>query len=221
MSASVFRRRVARSLLAFLLAVVAAIALANARILTRHRDRLYASVDQIPARRVAVVLGANPVTAAGNPNLHFVSRMDATAALFHAGKVRHVLVSGDNHHRDYDEPTAMKQALVARDVPPEAITCDYAGFRTHDSITRAQIVFGLQQCTIVTQSYHNPRALEIARAHGLDTIGFCAADVPFRHSLRTELREVIARTTTMIDLYVLHRQPRFIGRFEPILVAQN
>ncbi len=217
----IIRQQVVRGLIILGLTGLVGIGAANWRMLTRHPERLFTALEKIPERRVALVLGANPLTSSGHPNLHFVYRMDATAALFHAGKIGHVLVSGDNHFSTYDEPTAMKAALVARGVPAEAITCDFAGFRTLDSVKRAQAVFGLTQCTIVTQRYHLPRALEIARVCGLDAIGFCTSDLPIRHSLRTELREIIARTMATIDLYVLHRQPRFTGPFEPIIISER
>ncbi len=96
-------------------------------------------------------------------------------------------------------------------MPAAAITCDYAGFRTLDSVIRARQVFGLDACTIVTQRYHNTRALEVARATGLDAVGFCTQDVEMRHSIRTEIREIASRTVAILDLYVWHRQPRFPG----------
>lgn len=200
---------------------VAFVAAANYAIVVRHRAQLFSELEAVPRRDVGLVLGANPVTSSGRPNLHFNSRIEAAAALFHAGKVRHLLVSGDNHRRDYDEPTAMKQALVARGVPAEAITCDFAGFRTLDSVVRAGAVFGLSSCTIVSQRYHNTRALEIARAHGLDAVAFCSRDVPALHSLRTEAREVLARAVTILDLYLWHRQPHFSGPYEPIRIARR
>ncbi|MES2695155.1 MAG: ElyC/SanA/YdcF family protein [Verrucomicrobiota bacterium] len=194
---------------------------ANYAILQRQKGRVFSNVATVPAREVALVLGANPLTSGGQPNLHFAYRIEAAAALFHAGKVRHLLVSGDNHHRDYDEPTAMKNALIARGVPAAAITCDYAGFRTLDSVVRAHKVFGLRSFTIVSQGYHTARALEIARVHDLDAIAFRSRDVPNAFSLRTRVREVLARADTMLDLHVWHRGPRFPGPHEPIRLARK
>ena len=184
---------------------------ANLHILRANRDRLYTRTEDIPARETGLVLGANRVLGDGRPNLYFTYRMDAAAALYHAGKVRRLLVSGDNGHTGYDEPGMMKAALVARGVPASAIVCDYAGFRTLDSVIRAQNVFGLRSCVIITQRYHNTRALEVARATGLDAVGFCARDVDLRGSVRAELREVASRTVAMLDLYVWRKQPRFPG----------
>lgn len=214
-------RLVLRTLVTLALLDGAYLLLANLAIVQRHRDALFEDPADMPQRDVAVVLGTSPRTASGRPNLHFVNRIDAAARLYHAGKVRHLLVSGDNGRKDYDEPSAMKHALIARGVPAAAITCDFAGFRTLDSVVRAKNVFGLRSCTIVSQRYHNSRALEIARAHGLDAVAFCAPDVPRSHSLKTELREIAARGVILLQLYALHSQPRFSGPAEPIRLARN
>lgn len=215
------RRRVPKILLAGVLFIGLCVTLANWQIVRRNSGRLVAEIAQLPACDVALVLGANARLSDGRQNLHFENRMDAAALLYRSGRVKHLLVSGDNHARSYDEPTMMRNALRVRGVPDTAITSDYAGFRTLDSVVRAQEVFGLRRCIIVTQRYHNTRALEIAHAHGLEAWGWCAADVQFVHSLRTELREVLARSLTLLDLYVWHRQPRFLGKPEPIRVASN
>lgn len=207
-------------LVTFALLAALFVAFANVRILTQNADRLFTRETDTPARDIALVIGASPTLSDGRPNLHFSSRIDAAAHLYHAGKVRHLLVSGDNGRASYNEPHAMRDALIARGVPAEAITCDYAGFRTLDSVIRAHRIFSAQQLTIVTQRYHNTRALAIARHEGIDAIGFCSADVNLRESLRTELREVLARAATIVDLHILHRAPRFLGPAEPILASR-
>lgn len=201
-----------------MLGVVLFVAAANIFVITRNQGRLTADIADVPPREVGVVFGAAPFLRDGRANLHFAYRIDAAAQLYHSGKVRHLLVSGDNHRRDYDEPTAMKAALVAKGVPADAITCDYAGFRTLDTVARAKEVFGLTSCVLITQRYHNTRALEVARAYDIDAVGFCTRDVPALHSIQTELREIAARTVAFLDLYVWHRGPRFDGPFEPIRI---
>jgi SanA protein len=217
----VFQKRIMRVGLLVAIGCALGVAIANVAIVERNRARLFSDLGAVPFREVGLVLGTSPVTSSGKTNLHFAYRIEAAAALYHAGKVRHLLVSGDNHRADYDEPSAMKRALVARGVPAEAITCDYAGFRTLDSVVRARCVFGLGECTIVSQRYHNTRALEIARAQEIDAVAFCTREVPAVHALRTEVREVLARAMTVLDLYVWHRGPHFAGPYEPILVARE
>jgi len=128
-------------------------------------------------------------------------------------------VSGDNHVANYDEPTDMMNALVAAGVPTNAITCDYAGFRTLDSVVRANTVFGLKKFTIVTEEFHCPRALWIAQQHGLNTVAFAAPDLSARWSLRVKARRVVARVLCGLDLYVLNRSPRFSGPPEPLVLT--
>ena len=182
--------------------------------------RIFRSESAVPERAVGLVLGTSRETCHGKPNLHFNQRIGAAAALFRAGKVRHLLVSGDNHIASYNEPDDMRAALMAAGVPASAITCDYAGFRTLDSVVRAKEIFGLSQCTIISEEFHCPRALWIARQHGLDAIAFAAPDVGLKSwSLRADVREQFARSWCAVDLYLLHRAPKFLGPKETILVG--
>lgn len=182
-------------------------------------NRVFHTIENIPTNEVAVVLGTGKLTARGNPNLHFTQRIEAAVALFNSGKVRHLIVSGDNSVKTYDEPTDMRDALIAAGVPLEAITCDYAGFRTLDSIVRAHTVFGLTNFTIITEAFHCPRAIWIGRRHGLEVVAFAAPDLSARWSARVKLREALARTWCAVDLYVLNRQPKFSGPPEPLALA--
>jgi SanA protein len=204
----------------FLLLGVTLVTLCNQHILSANRDRLFDQVGAIPAKKIGLVLGTSQFLRGGSPNLHFANRIAAAAEIYRTGKVRHLLVSGDNRRSNYNEPRMMKRALMAHDVPASAITCDYAGFRTLDSVVRAKWVFDVTECIIVTQRYHNSRALEIARATGLDAVGYCAPEPQFVDTWKTELREVLARTVTVLDLYVWHREPHFLGAREPIAFSK-
>jgi len=181
--------------------------------------RIFRDAKQIPANDVALVLGTSKLTRKGNPNLHFTQRINAAAELYRSGKVQHLLVSGDNHIASYDEPTDMLNALMASGVPTNAITCDYAGFRTLDSVVRANSVFGLKKFTIVTEEFHCPRALWIARLHGLNAVALAAPDPSARWSLRVRARESLARVLCGLDLYVLNRSPKFPGPPEPLVLT--
>jgi SanA protein len=185
---------------------------------TASAGRIFTQIDAVPANDVGLVLGTSKRLKNGKPNLHFNQRIETAAALYRAGKVRHLLVSGDNHIASYNEPDDMRAALVAAGIPADAITCDYAGFRTLDSIVRAKEIFNASTCTIISEEYHCPRALWIAREHGLDAIAFAAPDVGLKSwSLRADVREQFARDWCAVDLYVLHRGPKFMGPKEPIV----
>lgn len=190
--------------------IAISIAASNRWIASSADGRLYDSTAEIPFNDVGLVLGANK-NARGGPNLYFENRIDAAAALFKAGKIRHLLVSGDNHISEYDEATDMKNALVARGVPDTCITLDYAGFRTLDSVVRCKKVFGQKKVTIISQEFHNQRAVFIAGFYDMEAIGFNAKDVPASYSLKTNFREYIARFKAVLDLYLLRTSPRFLG----------
>ena len=203
------------------LAIVACgtIVLSDYRCRSAATGRIFRGTSQIPANDVALVLGTSKVTRKGNPNLHFTQRINAAVELFRSGKVQHLLVSGDNHIATYDEPTDMLNALVAAGIPTNAVTRDYAGFRTLDSVVRANSVFGLKNFTIVTEEFHCPRALWIAKQRGLNAVAFAAPDLSARWSLRVKARESLARVLCGLDLYVLNRSPQFPGPPEPIVIS--
>ncbi len=172
--------------------------------------RCHQQTQAMPAAPVAVVMGCSPKTR-GEPNRFYHARIQAGAALFKAGKVQALIVSGDNATKEYDEPTAMKADLAAAGVPEDRIYCDYAGFRTLDSVVRAQAVFGQSRFIVVSQRFHNERAIFLARRHGLDVTGFDAADVSRTMAPATYLREYLARVKAVLDVTLLSTEPKFYG----------
>jgi SanA protein len=173
--------------------------------------RIFKEVQNLPVNNVGLVLGTSQYLKGGRTNLFFTYRMDAAAALYHQGKVKHLIVSGDNGTRYYDEASAMREALLKRGVPDSAITRDYAGFRTLDSVIRCREIFGQEKFTIVSQAFHNKRALFIAHAKGMDAIAFNAPSVSRKYAPRTYFREYFARVKAVLDVYLLNTQPRFLG----------
>ena len=174
-------------------------------------DFCYGDIDRIPSRETALLLGTAQTTPSGKPNLYFIARIEAAVKLFHAGKIEHILISGDNSRSDYDEPTDMKNALLVLGVPESAMTLDYAGFRTLDSVVRAKTVFKKNKFTIITQPGHAERAVYIARKHDIDAIAFYA-DEPVRYKWlveRNRKREKLARVAAWIDVNILFRKPKF------------
>jgi SanA protein len=164
----------------------------------------------LPDVPVALVLGAAPIGPEGGPNRYFVYRLDAAAALYKAGKVKYLLVSGDNSRADYDEPTAMRAGLIQRGVPAEAIYRDFAGVRTWDSILRAESVFGQTRTIIVSQRFHLSRAIFLAREQGIEAWGFEAQDVTRAYSLITELRRYPSAVRAYFDVW-FDTPPRYSG----------
>lgn len=192
---------------------------ANAWVLSSTRDRIYNDPARIPVHDFAVVLGTSPYTHTGQPNTLFSNRIKAAAQLYHDKRVRHILVSGANPSTAYNEPRKMYQALRHRRVPDSALTLDFAGFRTLDSIVRAERIFRLPSFVIVSQRYHEYRALFLARHKGIEAIGYTWPAEDRRQRLRTEAREYLARIKAVLDLYVLHTRPHFLGPRRPIDLA--
>jgi SanA protein len=179
--------------------------------------RVFDDAAAVPANRVGLLLGCSPRLADGRRNLYFDLRIRAAAELYRAGKVRYVLASGDNGTKGYDEPGEMKAALVAAGVPEDRIALDYAGFRTLDSVVRAKKVFGEERFTVISQRFHNERAVYLARENGIDAVGFNARDVGGAAGRFTRLREIGARVKAVLDVHVLRTRPRFLG--EPVRIG--
>ncbi|HVM62132.1 MAG TPA: ElyC/SanA/YdcF family protein [Verrucomicrobiae bacterium] len=205
-------RRVLIIGLAGLAGCCAAVWFCNAWVISATRARVYEDPSAVPARDVALVLGARRTTPDGHwANPHFANRIEAAAELYRTGKVKHLLVSGDNHVRGYDEPSDMRDALVAAGVPAEAVVLDYAGFRTLDSVVRAKEVFGQTRLMVVSERFHNYRALFICRHYGIDAVAYDARPVSLRVSTWPAFREWLARVKVVLDLYVLRTRPKFLG----------
>jgi len=165
----------------------------------------YNDVNSIPKNKVGLVLGASKLAPSGNINLFYKYRIDAAVALYKAGKIEYILVSGDNGRKGYDEPTDFKTDLIAKGIPAECIFLDYAGFRTLDSIVRANKIFGQNSITIISQKFHNQRAIYIAQHFKIDAVAFNAKDV-----YKIPAREYLARAKASLDL-VFNVQPKFLG----------
>lgn len=174
------------------------------------RGRVYDRVEAVPAGRVGLVFGCDD-RYQGRENLYFRYRIDAAAELWRAGKVRCLLVSGDNREPNYNEPRRMRNALIEHGVPAEKIACDFAGLRTLDSVVRAREVFGVTEVTFISQRFQNERAIYLARAHGMDAVGYNARDVESSAGFKTKAREVGARVKMWLDVNVLGTRPRHLG----------
>ena len=169
-----------------------------------------ASVGDVPHCRAAVVLGCRKVMPSGVHNFYFTRRIAAAAELYKCGKVDCLIVSGDNHIKEYDEASDMKNSLIEVGVPEDRIVCDYAGFRTLDSVVRAKKVFGLDSFILVSQNDHVRRAVFIARGFGCDAYAYIAPDVNGRYSIKTTIREQFAKIAAVLDV-ILRRKPKFLG----------
>jgi SanA protein len=188
----------------------------NVWIVKSTESRVYEDLHELPAHRVALVLGTSHKLAGGKANPFFEKRMETAAELYRLGKIDHFILSGDNRSRFYNEPVAMRKALMKLGVPESAITLDYAGLRTLDSVVRSQKIFGQDKITIITQPFHSYRALFISQYYDIDAVAMVAEEPDFEYSFKVRLREYLARTKAVLDLYVLKTEPRFMGRKEEL-----
>ncbi len=170
--------------------------------------QIYFKIHQLPTNDVGLVLGTSKFVRTGKENLFFRYRMEATARLWKEGKVKYLILSGNNDSEYYNEPADMQRALVKLGVPASVMTLDYAGYRTFDSVVRCKDVFNQEKITIISQNFHNARALYIGNHEGIEAVAFAAQDVPDGYSLRTLIREYLARPYALLDVYVLRPQPQ-------------
>jgi SanA protein len=201
-------------LLALVLVIALIITVLNEWMVHAESGNIIEQMDMLPVTPVALVLGAGP----GSPD--FDSRLDAAARLYHTGKVKHILVSGEGQAADpYGSETAlMRQGLLMRGVPGSIITRDDFGFRTLDSVARARRIFQLKSIIIVSQRYHLPRALYLAQQWNLAAVGFAATD-PGGDFYDSHLREWLARVKALLDVLILHTEPQTLGPTTPIDVG--
>lgn len=172
---------------------------------------LFDDLNKIPSNKVGLVLGTSRFLTSGKPNPYFAYRIHAAKSLFFAGKIQYLLLSGDNRFFSYNEPREMRKELIRMGIPDSLIILDFAGFRTFDSVVRGNKVFKLKKFTVISQRFHNERAVFIARHYGIDAIAFNAQDPPEDFTLKVRLREYLARTKMVMDLFILHQEPYFLG----------
>lgn len=183
---------------------------ANYTIERTAKSFVFNDVNDVPAVKTGLLLGASKLLPNGYNNLYFKYRIDAAVELFRAGKIKYILISGDNGRKEYDEPSDMKNELISAGVPDSVIYLDYAGFRTFDSVIRAKEIFGQTEIISISQKFHNERTVFIARRADMQAYGFNAKDVSKSAGLRTNVREFFARAKVFLDI-LIDRQPKFLG----------
>ncbi|GAB4332846.1 MAG: hypothetical protein OHK0038_08730 [Flammeovirgaceae bacterium] len=173
---------------------------------------IYHRIEQLPENEVGLVLGTSKYIKGKMLNPYFKNRIDAASSLYKAGKIKFIIVSGDNSTLSYNEPRDMQKALIEAGIPKEVIYLDYAGFRTLDSIIRCKKVFGQDKFTIISQDFHNKRAIYISRMSGIQAVAYNAKGVSNKDmSFRIKAREVFARIKALIDIHITKQQPKFLG----------
>ena len=203
-------KKLIKRLLIIIVLVIITLLTTNLIVINSSKNKTYNTVKSIPKNNVGLILGANKYVRNGYINLNYKYRLESAIKLYKANKINYIIISGDNSTKDYDEPNMFKTDLIKNGIPEQHIFLDFAGFRTLDSVVRAKAIFGQENITIISQEFHNQRAIYLAQKHGLHAIGFNAKNVSKRAGLKTNLREYLAKTKAVIDV-LIHKEPKFYG----------
>ncbi|MFC6266988.1 SanA/YdcF family protein [Frigoriflavimonas asaccharolytica] len=194
----------------FIIISILAILWCNYTIESNTETFLTSSISKVPAEKAGLLLGTSKNLANGTINPYFKYRIEAAAELFLAGKIQNIIVSGDNSVKHYNETEDMKFALIEKGVPENKIFEDFAGFRTLDSVVRAKEIFGQNSLIIISQKFHNERAIYLAQKNGMNAFGYNAKDVNSQFGFTTNVREKLARVKVFVDL-IFGVEPKFGG----------
>lgn len=202
----------------FLLLIVAGfifIAWANYSIKKESDASVSYNMADVPETKTALLLGTSKNLNSGLPNAYFYNRIQAAIDLYKSGKIKYIIVSGDNSTKDYNEPEDMLLTLMKYGIPQDRIFLDHAGFRTLDSVVRAKEIFGQTKLVIISQKFHNERAVFLAKKNGIEAYGYNAKDVNKYAGFKTNMREYLAKAKAYGDL-IFGVEPKFGG--EKILI---
>jgi len=206
------RKRKCRIIILISIAVVVALTIwANIAVNQSARKFISNDLEQVEPNNVGLLLGTSRNLKNGAKNDFFFNRIDAAVELYKGGKIRNIVISGDNSKTDYNEPADMKAELVKNGIPDSLIYLDYAGFRTLDAVVRAKEIFGQNSFIVISQKFHNERAVYLARKFGINAFGYNAKEVEAYKGFKTKLREYFARDKMFLDL-IFGVKPKFMGK---------
>ncbi len=209
------KKKILITLTLLIIATCLTIYYCNKLIVDIASEKLYSETASIPYNKVGLLLGTSKYIGDGYVNAYYSYRIDATIKLVKDAKIKYVIISGDNGKKDYNEPEMMRADLIKAGMDSSRIYLDYAGFRTFDSMVRLKEIFGQQSVAIISQQFHNERAIYIASKLGINAVGFNAKDVLIAYGFKTQLREKFARVKVILD-FLFGKKPRFLG--EKILI---
>lgn len=201
------------SILAF--ASIIFLFITNIYIINSTQHQITSDIKKLSHVHAAIVLGTNPKLGNGLSNPYFTYRMQASYDLYKNHKIDFLIVSGDNSNQLYNEPIAMRDALIAAGIPDSAIFLDYAGLRTFDSMIRLKEIFGVDSAIVVSQEFHNQRAIFIANKLSMYVMGYNAKNILQEADLYTKMRECMAKSKVFLDFW-FGIKPKFGGEQIPI-----
>lgn len=205
------KKKLTASIFFLMLASAAALMFIDGYISSYSSQYITDRMEDLPFNKCGLLLGTSKYKAEGGINPFFAERLDAAAYLYHSGRIDCIIASGDNSLKNYNEPRLMLQGLKERGIPAERIHLDFAGFRTLDSVIRAREIFGQNSITVISQKFHNERAVYIGRRWGIDVSGYNALDWDDTDGIPVRIREIFARAKAFVDVNLTGEQPRFLG----------
>ena len=205
------KKRIFVSISVFSIILIFVIVWANCRIKDVAGSFISDNTQLLLKVKTGLLLGVGKYMENGGINEYFSKRIQAAVTLYESGNIRYILVSGDNSTQNYNEPLDMKNSLLEHGVPEHKIILDYAGFRTFDSVIRAKEIFGQDSFIVISQKFHNERAVYIARNNGIAAFGYNADEVTSYIGFMTNVREIFAKVKVFIDT-VFDTKPKFLGK---------
>lgn len=200
-----------RTIIVLSVLIILFVLVSNMIVVFSKSQFIFSDLRSLPHNKTGLVLGTSKYYRNGKTNDFFINRIRSAVLLYRAKKIDYIIVSGDNRTMQYNEPLQMKKELMKYDIPANRIILDFAGLRTLDSVLRCREIFGQDSFTIISQRFHNKRAVFIARQNGINAVGFNADDVKRFLGLRTHLREILARVNVILDVFIFHKKPHFLG----------
>ncbi len=204
------KRKILKISFLLLILLIGFICVANYLIVKNAENKTSFEIGDLKKNKVGLLLGTSKHLKSGYINPYYTYRLEAAVELYKSGKIDFILVSGDNGSQGYDEPTAFREDLIKSGIPENKIVLDYAGFRTLDSVIRAKEIFGQTKITIISQKFHNERAIYLAEKNGIQAVGYNAKNVAKRFGIKVQLREYLARTKVFLDI-VFNVKPKYLG----------
>ena len=205
------RKKIFKPLIVLSLLLLLIIYVCDSVIKSSAKGRLFSDEKEIPYNKVGLLLGASRSLSNGHYNPYYLYRIQAAVKLLKTGKIKYLVISGDNGRVEYNEPEAMKKDLMNAGIDSTKLILDYAGFRTFDSIKRLKEIFSQDSVTVISQQFHNERAIYIASKENIYAIGFNAKDVGAKEDFKIKIREKLARVKVILDFW-FGKKPKFLGK---------
>ncbi len=203
-------RRILYFLLSSIFLLILLVLVCDWKVRSAADGKVFSEIHEVPYRHVGLLLGTSKYVRSGWVNQYYSNRIVAAAALCRRGTVDYLIVSGDNGQKEYNEPEMMRADLLAAGVDSSSIYLDYAGFRTFDSMIRLWEIFSQDSVVVISQKFHNERALYIAKNEGISAVAYNAKDVSQAMGFKTQMREKLARVKMFAD-YIFSTSPKFLG----------